>query len=282
MTVGTTLSHTELSYTGVETTFPAGYSAQEATDVTVSYLDPNNNLTVLTPGINVTVSLDPTTGDVTVQAVAGGMPTATPGTVIIDRLTPGLQQTVFADLASYAASVHQQLHDAAALRDDELLYRVNRAILLPTNEVVSVPLPPKATRAGMLLGFDANGQPAVYASTAPAGYVLMQQSALTGLLQLNPKKATASPVAVGTADLLWLIAVNGATINLPAVNTRNGLPLRIVDVTGAATANPHSIVPHGTDPIDGVNAAWPLAADDGAVMLTPNANDGTATEWIVI
>jgi len=287
VTVATELCHTELAYTGVETTFPAGYSAQSATAVFVTYRDVNGNITTLTPGINVTVQVDPASGAVTVMAVGGGMPAA-PGTVIIDRVTPGVQATNFANLGAYSALTHQQLHDAAAMRDDENKYRVGRAILLPSNENANATWPAKSIRqgagAGTLAGFDANGNPVVYSVATPPGYVLVPANAL---YNLQPETAIATPLAVGATDLLWLINVQAATINLPALNSRNGLPLRLVDLwgtanAGATQAHPHSVVPNGADLIENVNAPWAIAADGASLLLTPNKPDNTATNWVVL
>ena len=304
MTVSTESSHVELTYTGVETVFPAGFTAQSATHIFVSYIGSDGSFTTLTQGVNVTVAIDGTTAAVTVNAIAGAMPTLVPGILIIDRVTPGLQATAFANLGGYTATVHQALHDAAALRDDELKYRISRAILVPTSETVTVTWPALATRqgvggAGTVAGFDGSGNPTVYAVgnninglTFGAGGSVGGQNAIFGadgyhLVAGGPPGSiviqtdATGTINVSATDAYWRLSHAATTINLPFANTRNRLPLRLKDVTGNALASPHTIVPKGTDTIEGVNANWTIGADRGSILLVPNAG-GASTGWDIL
>jgi hypothetical protein len=177
MTVATEKSHAELAWTGVETAFAAGFTAQDVSHIAVTY-GSGSPLAIanLVPGIHVYVLRDAATNAITVTPIAGAMPAA-PGTVIIDRVTPGLQQTTFGTLGPFSPALHQQLHDAAALRDDELKYRMSRSILAPTNEVFSATWPAQALRAngglGSYAGFDGSGNPTIFVTSPPTGYAVM-------------------------------------------------------------------------------------------------------------
>lgn len=117
MTVSTELAHAELAWTGVENSFAPGFPALDVAHIVVSYRDAAAVVTTLADGVHVSLSRDPVTGIITATPIA--MPPA-PGTVIFDRLTPAHQATSFGELASFSASVHERLHDAAALRDGEI------------------------------------------------------------------------------------------------------------------------------------------------------------------
>ncbi len=211
MTVGTESSHAEFVYTGVEANFPAGFPAQDVNDIAVWHVS-NASPPVITPllnGINVNVTIDPATELVTVTAIAGQVP-AVAGTIVIDRVTPGTQDTNFANLGGFSAATHQKLHDAEAMRDDEAKYRLGRAILVPTNETMPFTLPAKALRAnggaGSYAGFDGNGNPTIFLPEPPPGFSLQpvnpQPAAQTFFA--GPASGPAAPAAfraIGINDL---------------------------------------------------------------------------------
>jgi len=72
-------------------------------------------------------------------------------------------------------------------------------------------------------------------------------------------------VAANDVTLLVTGAPAATNFNLPASSTRNGLPLTIKDLTGGAHANNFTLVPFGTETIDGFNAA--AAAANGIAVL---------------
>lgn len=116
MTVATEACYAERQWTGVETSFAAGFTAQHASHIALSYRNSLNVVTPLTQGLHAQVMFG-VGGEVIVVPLA--LPPA-PGEVLIERVTPALQATNFTDLAKYSAATHERLHDAAAMRAAEL------------------------------------------------------------------------------------------------------------------------------------------------------------------
>lgn len=128
MTVATEVSYAERSWTGAETDFAPGMSAQDVSHITVKYRDAIGALTPLTAGVHYSVAKAGDAGET--GAISMGplnMPSA-PGTVVIERVTPATQSVDFEALEDFDPVTHTKLHDAAALRGAELRNRQNRAI----------------------------------------------------------------------------------------------------------------------------------------------------------
>lgn len=86
--------------------------------------------------------------------------------------------------------------------------------------------------------------------------------------------------------LLFEKTTSGAsTVNLPTSATRQGAPVIIKDLTGDANTNNITLVPSGTETIDGFSAAAAaangvalLSIDFGAIQLNPLPSGG----WYVL
>src|SRR4051794_32711544 len=119
MTVATEACHAEAVYTGAETTFTPGFSAQSIEHVFVGYFDSEGALVDLTQGVHFSVTLG-VDDAVTVTKIAFPVATvAAPVTIAIERVTPAVQGTDFDNLEAYDASVHERIADASAMRDAE-------------------------------------------------------------------------------------------------------------------------------------------------------------------
>lgn len=119
MTVPTEAAYAQLIWTGVETSFTPGFTAEQVGDVAGSYLDVNGLPVSLARSVNFNVSLDGA-NNVTVTPIALQMPAASAGspvTLIFQRNTAAIQGTDFQNLNRYNASVHQTLFDRAFRRD---------------------------------------------------------------------------------------------------------------------------------------------------------------------
>lgn len=128
MTVATEASYAERVYTGVETSFAPGFTAQAAAHVQAGYFNSDGLPVALTPGLHFVATLD-AAGNVTVTRIAFPFASAdAPVTIFIERVTPATQGVDFDNLAAYDASVHERLADAAALRDAELRGRQARTV----------------------------------------------------------------------------------------------------------------------------------------------------------
>jgi hypothetical protein len=141
-----------LSWTGVETSFPAGFNADAAGSVKVYYLSAAGALSLLTQGVHYGVALGAGNA-VTVNPLA--LPAA-PGTLFILRDTPALQQTDFNNLSSFSPDVHTMLHTRAIMLAAERKRDFARTLSFPIGENGAA-LPRAAARAGLLLGFALDG-----------------------------------------------------------------------------------------------------------------------------
>lgn len=129
MTVATEACYAERSYTGVETSFSPGYSAQDPSHVKVGYFDVTGASVELTYQVHYSVTLDPGTSAVTVTPIAfPSASAASPVTIWFFRETPAVQGVDFENLATFDPSVHQQIADAGAMRDAELRSEMDRAV----------------------------------------------------------------------------------------------------------------------------------------------------------
>lgn len=160
MTTPTETCFVALSWTGVETSFSAGFRAASVGHVKVYSRDSAGVDTLLTLGVHYGVTL---AGDGSVTVTPAALPAA-PRTILILRDTPAVQETDFANLSGYLPGVHTALHDAAARRDGEDKLHRGRAILAPLGETMAA-LPALATRANKLAGYDSGGNLAVFAGT---------------------------------------------------------------------------------------------------------------------
>lgn len=127
MTVATEVCYVERQYTGSQTTFASLFRALDPSHVFMAWLDAEGLPVELTRGVHFSVSL--VAGMAVVQKIA--FPAASvlaPLTLAFWRDTPALQGVDFINLAAYDPQVHENLADAAALRDAELRDRQRRTV----------------------------------------------------------------------------------------------------------------------------------------------------------
>lgn len=98
---------------------------------------------------------------------------------------------------------------------------------------------------------------------------------------LSNTTISSSPVTILSTDTVSLYLVNTSaarTINLPAASTVANRRYIFKDSTGSAQTNNISIVPNGTDTIEGLNVTKVLQTNWGSWTLV---NDGTSA-WYMI
>lgn len=128
MTVATEAAYAEMVWTGAQTSFSPGFSAENLTDVLVSYLDVNGLPVELTFNVHYGVSLG---ADDAVTVTPITFPTASPAapvTIIIGRNTLAVQGVDFINLSRYDPSVYETLFDRAYRILGELKGRMTRAV----------------------------------------------------------------------------------------------------------------------------------------------------------
>lgn len=108
-------------------------------------------------------------------------------------------------------------------------------------------------------------------------YTLVPLTSITQAASPTPINVALSPYVVQSTDsILYVDSSGGAvTVTLPAAVNRNGFPLTIKDVAGAAATHNISIVPNGTETIDGLNPL-PVNANYGGFRLYPKTGG-----WVI-
>jgi hypothetical protein len=208
------LGSASFAWTGVETSFPAGYPAQSAADVFVIYIAAGSDeQVVLTQGVHFSVSLDGG-GLVTVAPIA--LPPA-PATLFVNRSTPAVQATDFSNLAKFGPGIHTRLHDAAALRAQELRRVINRAVVARNGESGQTLPRPSADK---VIGWNHAGDGLVNIDVALLDVVM------------NPRRTL-------TSDRTYHVPADG-TLQEIADTVLNALDRKgfnvVIDLTGALTA----------------------------------------------
>jgi hypothetical protein len=232
-TVATEACLAVLNWTGVESSFPAGFPALDPSHVIVSYTDSHGNVSALTLGVQISVACDAVSGAVTVTPIA--MPAA-PGTLVISRATPANQQTNFANLASFSGDAHTQLADQAEMGIAEARRDLARSALAPLGETMTV-LPARAKRASTYAVFDANGNLTGGGATAilqgAPGVNGANGSPCPSQLRLTLTAGTAIMTAdVAGATTIFLTPAGGRFVPI-----WNGAALTMTDIGGADLSN---------------------------------------------
>ncbi len=92
---------------------------------------------------------------------------------------------------------------------------------------------------------------------------------LLGTQMSGTTTVSSTPYVPISTDAMLIVSVAGAvTINLPAASSRNGYPLTIKDVSGAANTNNITINRDGADTIEGLTSIT-IATDWGGYNLHP-------------
>jgi hypothetical protein len=132
MTVNIEHPYSELAWTGAQSSFATGIQAQDKAHIAVSYLQDGTDVSVdLVDGVHLTLARNPTTEVITGTPIAMPPPS---GVVRFTRTTPAIQGTDFANLVAFTPAVHTKLHDASALRDQELGHTIGA--MMPDLEAI--------------------------------------------------------------------------------------------------------------------------------------------------
>lgn len=114
---------------------------------------------------------------------------------------------------------------------------------------------------------------AIFSDIATALTELAQQ-----IVQYNPRIISApGDIAVAVTDRLILIGAAVGNINLPASATKDGPVTIIGNAAGIFSANNSTLVPNGTEKINGLAVNPVLANDYQSITLLPLAAGGWRT-----
>jgi hypothetical protein len=122
MTVATELASVTRNWTGVESTFPTGMPARDASHVVITAQDAAGTVVNLVRNVHYTSALDAGTRHLIITPVA--LPAA-PQTLVISRRTPSIQESDFIATSTFDAEIVEGLFDAGAMRDAERQAQIN-------------------------------------------------------------------------------------------------------------------------------------------------------------
>lgn len=270
-----------LNWTGIETSFPAGFQARDRADVSVvSRVDTID--TALTHGVEITIALD-ASGVVTVTPVA--MPD-TPATVIISRSTPKNQSVDFSAAPVFSGEVHEQVADIAALRDAEAAYRLG-VVEAALGDAVDDAAAAVAGLDAHEAGADPHPQyatPAEAAAAAPVQSVAGRTGAVTlaksdvGLGNVDNTADASKPISTATQTALDAKAAKALTVAAAGLLTGGGD--LSADITLTLTAASQAEAEAGTNNTKGMT---PLrTAQAIAALATGGGGGGGAASWATL
>jgi hypothetical protein len=268
MTVASQAVTATRSWTGVESVIASGLAAADAVDVGVIYDGPAGRF-ALTPGVHFSPRLQGGGGAAgLVDLYPLAMPPG-PATLLLRRRTPALQLADF-DTGAFDPDVLERALDAGALRDAELREGLDRSVQVPTGEV-GLTLPPVATRAGKVQGFDGNGDPVALVVPGSVGSVAstgISDSTVSGRALLTASSVSAQQSLLGFAvDFDTLAAAQAATISGNLVRTKGR---RAVNDNGGALYARVGSAPAHAGKFQDASGAW---FELQGVQVTPEQFD---------
>lgn len=259
MTVSTQTAKSQYTGNGVTTAFTGSFPI----------LDEDHALVILTSTLGVDTTQTIAT-HYTISGVGGSTFTVTfltaPASgvkVTIARNVPLTQELDLVENDEMPSAELEKSYDKTAMIDQQINEKTNRALRFPVTDSssLSAEIPNAATRAGKVLGFDADGEPAV------------SDAELADLDTLAADVATAS-AAAATATTQAGIAT-AAAANLPNATTAGASKYIKSNSGGTGWDYPASIV--GTD----VDAATASARGTAELATVAEAQAGTDTARVV-
>lgn len=188
--------------TGGQTVFPYNFPIYADGDITVSR-ERTGTATTLVYGVDYTVSGAGTDAGGNVTLTTG----ATAADVIVLQGTQAIaRSTAFASGGDFLAAAVNAEFNRITIVLQQLLRGQSRSLVLPpTDPIMTMELPKKASRLGKVLGFDAiTGAPAAVAAPGPSGLITSDYMA-TLLTAGDASTARGSLGAVASADVISAI-----------------------------------------------------------------------------
>lgn len=210
-------------------------------------------------GANVTFVLPPATG------VAN---------IVIVREADLLQQAALKSNGKFPAETVEDMVDKVTLIAQRLEDKFDQSLVVPDDETLSATLPDQATRAGMYLSFDVNGDPEVVNAVVDINTVAGIASDITTVSGIA---AAVSTVAGISADVS-AVAANAANINTVAgidadVTTVAGIAADVTAVVAISAeviiaADNVADITNFADVYQGGKAADPMLRNDSSALQT--------------
>jgi len=208
MTLTTTSVKAVAQGNGATTVWPYTFLIPAETDLIVTLVEiASGNPTVLAPSVYTVTGIgNPAGGAVTYPL--SGSPLASTFDIVVERLVPDVQET---DLTNQGGAYPQDIEDALdylTMITQQQQDQIDRSIVFSVADTVAAStLPVASARAGLLLGFDSNGNP-IAVDTIAGGTIV---SAAMIPVVTAPTTADAL-VALGLPGSLLALLIPSGTI----------------------------------------------------------------------
>ncbi len=175
MTLSTSISRNDYIGTGSADTFAYDFMILDQAHLIVSVQNTLNAISTLTLGSDYTVTGVGESGGGDVILTAGAL--ANNYRISIRRVVPLTQPTSIRNQGQFFAATHEETFDRLTMENQQQQDEIDRSLKFPETEQIgespiSAPLfseiPPAASRAGLVLAFDADGNPTAI-SAVPVG-----------------------------------------------------------------------------------------------------------------
>lgn len=159
MTIETTAIKAVALGNGATTVWPFTFLIPDDDQVVITLVDvASGNETVVSPALySVNGAGQPAGGNVTYPL--SGSPLTSAYYFVIERVMPLEQETTLLNQGAALPAVIEDALDYLTMITQQLQDQINRSIVFSVADTTSVTLPTATARAGLFLGFDANGDP---------------------------------------------------------------------------------------------------------------------------
>lgn len=258
MTVSTSTTKVIGAGNGSTTNWPFTFKTLSSSDLTVVFTDSLGTETTLSPSVyavSLNANQDTSPGGSVVYPLAGSAIAI--GTLLtVKRVLQLTQLTDLKNQGGFYPEVLETALDRRAMVEQQINEQLGRAIRAGDSDASLSTMPAAAGRAGKLLGFDSNGQPAMvpYASVGGVLPSIQQSLAHTWWTGWPPGSTTPAKVnRLADRVLIGAAVLNDATYWDGVFNPNPGAPQGFTDL----------------DPMGALNRT-PIGGGDGIGLLYQN------------
>lgn len=169
MTVSSQTNNATFVGNGVTTSFPLPFRFFRNSDVFAYFVDSVTGIsTPMTQGVDYTLAGagKPEVDGAALSVLTTTVPLANLRGMYVERVMPQVQETDIVNQGEFFASTHEDVFDRLTMLIQQADSNGRGAIRVAIGDPEPARLPPAPTRAGLLMGFDSNGDPIVVSPTS--------------------------------------------------------------------------------------------------------------------
>lgn len=172
MAISSTLNKHVYNCNGSQIIFPFSFTIFQESDLIVTHVDADGNETVLSRGPGADYTMEAALNDYSHGGNVNtlGDPFPSGEKLVLQRIMDVTQETDYEEGDSFPAEVHESALDKLTMISQQIIEQIGRQITAPITDSELAKMPNATERAGMVLGFDSNGDPITF-QDLPAAYV---------------------------------------------------------------------------------------------------------------